>query len=113
MFSFSINNARRGTGFALGTGILVNQSSTNDGVASVTVQNINISLRVGIEKKYFVIVQSVKEYSKAKATAVKIAGSLKQKLDLRNLKPIKAAGLTYSKKDCENTERCDRVSFFI
>jgi len=53
-------------------------------------------------KKYFVIVQSVKDYSKAKTTAVKIAGSLKQKLDLRNLKPNKTAGLTYSKKDCEN-----------
>lgn len=53
LFTYSINNGRRGTGFALGTGILVNQSSTNDGVASITVQNVNVSIRIGIDKKYF------------------------------------------------------------
>lgn len=52
LFSYSINNPRTGDGFAFGTGLSVIQSSTNDGVASITVQNINVSLRVGYEKKY-------------------------------------------------------------
>lgn len=51
LFSYSTND-NRGGGFALGTGFSVIQSSTNDGVASITVQNINVSLRVGYEKKY-------------------------------------------------------------
>jgi len=53
LFSYSLNNSRRGTGLAVGAGVLVNSSSTNDGVASITVQNINISVRIGLEKKYF------------------------------------------------------------
>ena len=51
LFSYSTND-NRGGGFALGTGFSVIQSSTNDGVASITVQNINVSLRIGYEKKY-------------------------------------------------------------
>ncbi len=52
LFTYSTNNNHRGGGFALGTGFSVIQSSTNDGVASITIQNINMSLRVGYEKKY-------------------------------------------------------------
>lgn len=52
LFSYSINDAERGGGFALGTGLSINQNSTNDGVASITTQNINVSIRVGFEKKY-------------------------------------------------------------
>jgi hypothetical protein len=52
LFSYAINHSQKGYGFALGTGISVNESSTNDGVASVKVQNTNVSLRVGFERKY-------------------------------------------------------------
>jgi hypothetical protein len=52
LFSYSVNDSERGRGFALGTGISVTQNSTNDGVASLTTQNINVSIRIGYEKKY-------------------------------------------------------------
>lgn len=52
LFSFSINNAQTGHGFAVGTGLNVTQSATNDGVASISVQNINVSVRIGYEKKF-------------------------------------------------------------
>jgi hypothetical protein len=52
LFCYAVNDPDRGGGFALGTGLSVNQSSTNDGVASVTIQNINVSIRLGYEKKY-------------------------------------------------------------
>jgi hypothetical protein len=52
LFSYSSLNREMGTGFAMGTGLSVNQNSTNDGVASVTVKNTNVSLRLGWEKKY-------------------------------------------------------------
>jgi hypothetical protein len=53
-------------------------------------------------KKSFVIIQSTKNYTAAKATANKAAKALKLKLDLRNLKPTKQSELTYSKKECED-----------
>ena len=53
-------------------------------------------------KKSFVIIQSTKNYTTAKLTAEKAAQQLKQKLDLRGLKPGKKTGLTFSKADCEN-----------
>ena len=52
--------------------------------------------------KNFVIIQSTKEYKKAKAEAIKASQLLKQKLDLRALTPNGKAGLTYSEKACEN-----------
>lgn len=52
--------------------------------------------------KRFVIIQSTKNYKKAKAEAVKASLQLKQKLDLRALTPNSNAGLTYSEKECEN-----------
>jgi hypothetical protein len=51
LFTFTTND-KYGGGFALGTGFSVQQNSTNDGVASIDVQNINVSLRLGYEKKY-------------------------------------------------------------
>ena len=54
-------------------------------------------------KTSFVIVQSTKDYDSAKATAANAALDLKEKLDLRDLKPHKKSGLTFSKKDCEDT----------
>lgn len=53
-------------------------------------------------KMSFVIIQSTKSYADAKATATKAAKALKLKLDLRNLKPHKTAGLTDTKKECED-----------
>jgi hypothetical protein len=53
-------------------------------------------------KKSFVIIQSTKNYIEAKTTAVKASKDLKLKLDLRNLKPSKANGLTDTKKECED-----------
>ncbi len=53
-------------------------------------------------KKSFVIIQSTKTYSAAKATANRAAKGLKLKLDLRNLKPHKTAGLTDAKNECED-----------
>ena len=53
-------------------------------------------------KKSFVIIQSTKNYSQAKLTAVKAASQLQQKLNLRGLKPDKKTGLTFSETDCEN-----------
>jgi hypothetical protein len=52
LFSYSVNDPDKGNGFALGTGLSITQSSSNDGVASVTTQNINVSIRIGYEKKY-------------------------------------------------------------
>jgi hypothetical protein len=51
--------------------------------------------------KEFVIVQSVKNYPQALATAKAAAAKLKLQLDLRNLKPGKSTGLTLPKKECE------------
>ncbi len=53
-------------------------------------------------KMSFVIIQSTKNYTEAKATANKAAKALKLKLDFRNLKPHKTAGLTDAKKECED-----------
>lgn len=53
-------------------------------------------------KKAFVIVQSTKDYTAAKLTAQKAAKGLSQKLDLRELKPNKETGLTFSNSICEN-----------
>ncbi len=52
--------------------------------------------------KRFVIILSTKDYTKAKAAAIKASWELSQKLDLRELKPNKKNGLTYSRKDCES-----------
>ena len=53
-------------------------------------------------KKYFVIVQSTKNYTAAKLTAEKVAKQLNQPLDLRQLKPNKKTGLTFADSVCEN-----------
>jgi hypothetical protein len=53
-------------------------------------------------KKNFVIIQSTKNYAAAKLTAKKAAKQLQQKLDLRELKPNKNTGLTFSDSVCEN-----------
>jgi hypothetical protein len=52
-------------------------------------------------KKSFVIIQSTKNYTIAKLTAEKAAKQLQQKLDLRELKPNKKTGLTFSDSVCE------------
>lgn len=52
LFSYSINHGRTGHGFALGTGVSVNESSSNDGVASIHIQNANGTVRIGYEKKF-------------------------------------------------------------
>jgi hypothetical protein len=53
IFSYSKNNVNTGWGFTFGTGLSVNENSTNDGVSSVQVENVNITYRCGIERKYF------------------------------------------------------------
>jgi hypothetical protein len=53
-------------------------------------------------KKSFVIVQSIKNYKTAKATAERAAAVLHQTLDLRGLKPHAASGLTFADSVCEN-----------
>jgi hypothetical protein len=52
VFSYAKNNIQTGSGFAFGTGFNISENSTNDGVSSVNVQNINITFRVGYERKY-------------------------------------------------------------
>lgn len=53
-------------------------------------------------KKSFVIVQSTKSYAAAKLTAEKAAKQLQQQLDLRELRPNKKTGLTFTDSVCEN-----------
>lgn len=53
-------------------------------------------------KTGFVIVQSTKNYATAKATALKASAVLKYKLNLRQLKPHKKTGLTFSESECES-----------
>ncbi len=52
IFTYSINNIKTGNGFVFGTGFNISDNSSNDGVSSVSVQNANITLRFGYEKKY-------------------------------------------------------------
>ncbi len=52
--------------------------------------------------KSFVIIKSAKSYTEAKTAALKAAATLKQKLNLRDLKPNKQSGLTYPDSVCEN-----------
>ena len=52
--------------------------------------------------KSFVVIQSTKEYKKAKAEAIKASQKLKQQLNLRALIANGKTGLTYSEKECEN-----------
>lgn len=53
LFSFSKNNVKTGEGLNFGTGFLVTQNASNDGVSSINTQNVNITLRLGYERKYF------------------------------------------------------------
>jgi hypothetical protein len=53
LFSYSSNDLETGKGFAFGSGFSINQSSSNDGIAAVTIKNTNVSLRLGWEQKYF------------------------------------------------------------
>lgn len=53
IFSYSKNDIKTGSGFVFGTGFSINQNASNDGVSAINVQNINVSFRVGYEKKYF------------------------------------------------------------
>jgi hypothetical protein len=52
VFSFSKNNIQTGAGTVFGTGFNVSQSSTNDGVSSVSINNVNLAFRFGFERKY-------------------------------------------------------------
>lgn len=52
VFSYAKNNIQTGSGFAFGTGFNISENSSNDGVSSVNVQNVNITVRVGYEHKY-------------------------------------------------------------
>src|SRR4051812_44076358 len=52
LFTYSKNNIKTGNGFVFGTGFNVSENSSNDGVSSVTVQNANVTFRIGYEKKY-------------------------------------------------------------
>ncbi len=52
LFSYVKNRADNGDGFVFGTGFNVSQNSSNDGVAAVTVENVNGAFRFGYEKKY-------------------------------------------------------------
>lgn len=50
--SYTFNNSRTGMGMVIGTGLSINQSSSNDGVALLTTENTNVSMRIGFERKY-------------------------------------------------------------
>lgn len=52
LFSYSKNNIKTGKGIVFGTGFNVSETSSNDGVSSITVQNANVAFRYGFEKKY-------------------------------------------------------------
>lgn len=52
LFSFSRNSKTTGKGFSLGTGFNVSQSSSNDGVSSIDIRNVNVTFRMGLERKY-------------------------------------------------------------
>lgn len=53
IFSYSKNDIKTGVGFVFGTGLNVNENSSNDGVSAVNVRNANVTFRIGYEKKYF------------------------------------------------------------
>jgi hypothetical protein len=71
-------------------------------VSFTTIHSFAQTEELPYAKKSFVIIQSTKNYTAAKATASKASKTLKLKLDLRNLKPHKTAGLTNGKKECED-----------
>lgn len=52
VFSYARNNIESGAGFAFGTGFNVSESSSNDGVSALHVQNVNVTMRIGYEHKY-------------------------------------------------------------
>lgn len=52
VFSFARNNINTGAGFVVGTGFQVSEKSSNDGVSSINVQDANVTLRYGYEKKF-------------------------------------------------------------
>ncbi|PBQ32959.1 hypothetical protein CNR22_14640 [Sphingobacteriaceae bacterium] len=52
IFCYSKSNIKSGNGFAFGTGFNVSDNSSNDGVSAIQVQNLNVSFRVGFDKKY-------------------------------------------------------------
>ena len=52
VFSSCKNNIASGEGTAFGTGFSINETTNNDGVASITVKNANVTFRIGYEKKY-------------------------------------------------------------
>ena len=52
IFSYAKNNIQTGAGFAFGTGFNVSEASSNDGVSSLNVQNVNVTMRLGYEHKY-------------------------------------------------------------
>jgi len=56
--------------------------------------------------KDFVIIYSTKNYNEAHKIAISAAEKLELKLDLRDLKPSKKTGLTFSKEDCEYDYPC-------
>jgi hypothetical protein len=52
LFTYSKNNIKTGRGIVFGTGFNISDNTSNDGVSSVEVQNINATVRYGFEKKY-------------------------------------------------------------
>lgn len=52
VFSYSKNSLSTGRGFVFGTGFNLSQKSSNDGIALVEVQDVNLAFRIGSERKY-------------------------------------------------------------
>lgn len=52
VFTYSKNDATTGKGTCFGTGFNVSETSSNDGVTSITVQNANVTIRYGFERKF-------------------------------------------------------------
>ena len=52
LFTYSRNDITTGKGTNFATGLSVNQSSSNDGVSSVTSNLVNVTFRYGFDKKY-------------------------------------------------------------
>ena len=61
-------------------------------------------IKASTVEKDFVIVKSTARYREARLAAADAAKRLGIRLDLRNLSPHRKSGLTFSKKECEESE---------
>ncbi|MDP3558284.1 MAG: hypothetical protein Q8T03_13000 [Bacteroidota bacterium] len=53
LFSYSFNYKQNGNGMVIGTGLSASNNFSNDGVVEISDDRINVTGRVGIEKKFY------------------------------------------------------------